>query len=557
MKEALNKWTRKYVYARDADRSDSYLCPDCNAPVSLRSGWAIDAYFAHLQGVSHADCALYVASLAQGHSTSAATSALHPRPWCIGLGLKLIGPTGRRAWSLEISVPTGRATEGEIVIDIGGRSQKIILTENGEDFRCVTAEPQSQPYRILNVKPSNSTVSLHLETSCEGMREVGVTVFGDVNRPGREPLPRVAQLSCARSYVFIWPTGTDIQFPDELRVEHLQNLHSWHGALITLPVDVSTTCSIWVEQLTLLKIRPATPAIIPVWPPLIKTITRSVIEAPRDISTIIFVCPNGEQHGKYGPALFSRCKGAEQVLRANGPLEPFFKITPQTGSPAHLACRDTISMELAIDFTLAPHTYQSSANTSVVLVGKSRAEKDVFAELHGEQGTRWLEDVMRGEIVFHTLAMLPDVQGEVSTGRNGLWESKLLVSTSEIRAKHDSSKYEISPQIAKQLGTFMKSGLDVQIDFKGLGRVTLRAAIKKTTSPQRLPAQLRAQLKSFLIQAPHEQARRYRHTQITDEELLKCFDASRPAPESLSTKRTLEKQLQNFRTTKHYVSKEA
>lgn len=435
-------------------------------PVDLRAGSVRSAYFAHAHGVSNEDCKLYAAGQMNGGGYATHTQG-DDEEELLRLFLKIGRVRGQYTWGLELSVPTARQSYGSITVDVGGLVSEINLLGNTAPRRIITAEPQPGPYRITEVTPKFGPLwNVHRE--CLGLSSESATVFGDISVLGGKSYPLAKQLRAERSFAFIWNAEIAPEFPDELTVKAIATRPGWAGAIVDIPHSPSQLCQDWLTHFSNLLFAVTTPAILPVWPPLVRTVTSRLLEAQPNRSLMLFVeHPSSDAV----PPLFARCNTSERVAQAELCTAPFYILAPQNAPSVHLACRKTEGLEIDIDFALNEVDLRPSISNSVMLRGLSNDGVKTSVALHNRQATVWLSSVRSGEIKFIGVEFPIGLIGYIRATRNFVTIEQVDVGGEFMSRIEMDSHNLLDAEKAKKIAKWLlDSSLDVLVDFGGFGR---------------------------------------------------------------------------------------
>ena len=539
MQDALERISKKIVNAENALRVHDYVCPECGAPVILRAGYERTAYFAHASGFSDEDCARYAAGFGNNATAHTHTGVLHDYVEALQLQLRIKRNGLEYGWALDIVVPTYKLNYGSIVIDVGGRTNEINLDGNLSLYRTITAVPQASPYRIVEVKPIHSRLSF-LEKTCAALAGNFATVFGYIDRPDASGIPKSATLQPERTYAFIWSTSHTPIFPKELVVELLSSTEQWCGALVTIPHQVSTECAAWLEQFTQLKFVSAAPAIIPVWPPLVRSLTALRIEALPQLPYSFFV---EHSAGTSAPPVFARSAQAERVAKAYSNSAPLYELSPEGAKSVQLIC--TKGPRLDVDFQLDAIQLKSFRPGIVKLIACDREGKAVESVLHSRDANKWFSQIRCGELRFKTMTMPKGARGHVKILRNAEWVSELEFFGDGISQISTVSTMNTNVDLARQLiGFLLNQTLSVLIDFSSLGRAVIcRTANSVLEKKLETPAAILLRIRQYFIQFPETLPAHSRRHKLSDKQLLAEFQNSKPTMKSLAHYRFIENNI--------------
>lgn len=538
MLEALEKLSRKRISADDASDSNSYICPECLMPVDLRAGSIRIAYFAHAHGVSNEDCQLYAAGQLGGVGYATHTQSDEEEQF-LRLFLKIGHMRGQYTWGIELSVPTARQSYGSITVDAGGLVSEINLVGNTAPHRIVTTEPQSSPYRITEVTPKFGPLwSVHRE--CLGLNSEFATVFGDISILEGKSYPLAKQLRAERSFAFIWKAEIAPEFPEELTVKPLAARPGWAGAIIGIPHSPSQQCQDWLVNFSNLLFAATTPAILPVWPPLVRSVTSRLLEAQPNHALMLFVeHPSGDSV----PPLFARCSTSERVAQAEPSTAPFYILVPERASNVHLACRKTEGLEIDIDFTLNEVDLRLAINNVVLLRGISKDGVKTSVALHSGQATVWLSSVRCGEIKLLGLEFPIGLTGYIRATRRFVTIEQVEVGGEFVsRVEVDSHILSDAEKALKLAGWLIDSSLDVLIDFGGFGRSTV-LGLQGPELNKKLEPDTIKQIERFFKRFPDSVRLKKNWRSLSASELCLELKKIKPKKESIIFHRLLVSQL--------------
>jgi hypothetical protein len=438
-------------------------------PVDLRAGSVRSAYFAHAHGVSNEDCRLYAAGQMSGGGYATHTQG-DEEEQLLRLFLKIGRVRGRYTWGLELSVPTARQSFGSVTVDVGGLVSEINLAGNTAPYRIVTAEPQSEAYRITEVTPKFGPLwSVHRE--CPGLSSEFATVFGDIAVLGGKTYPLAKQLRAERSFAFIWNAEMAPEFPDELTVKPIVARPGWAAAIVDIPHSPSQQCQDWLAHFSNLLFASTTPAILPIWPPLVRAVTSRLVEAQPNRALLLFV---EHPSNDVVPPLFARCSTSERVAQAELCTAPFYILAPESAPSVHLVCRKTEGLEIDIDFALNEADLRPAINNSVVLRGIFNDGVNSSVALHTAQATDWLNSVRCGEIKFIGMELPVGLTGFVSAARDFVVIERVKVGGGcATRIEIDSHISSDADKALELAAWLLDSNIDVVIDFGGFGRAVV------------------------------------------------------------------------------------
>jgi hypothetical protein len=442
-------------------------------------------------------------------------------------------------WALDIAVPTYRVNYGSIVIDVGGRTSEINLDGNPSLYRTISAVPQESPYRIVEVKPSYSRLS-SLEKTCTALDRNFATVFGHIDRPDATGIARSTTLQPERTYAFIWAEFCSPVFPEDLVIEALASREQWCGALVTIPHQVSRECFDWLEQFTQLKFVKAAPAIVPVWPPLIRSLTASRIETLPQHPFSFFV-----EHaaGALAPPVFARSAQDERVAKADGHNAPLYKLSPEGVKSVQLVC--TKGPRLDVDLQLEITQLKSLRPGVVKLVAFDRDGKSVDTILHSCESSRWLSQIRHGELSFKAMILPTGAKGQVKIRRNAEWVPELEFGGGEISQISPDSILNANADLANRLiNILLDRTLSVIIDCSSFGRAVIYGVTNSILEKKiDVPDSILHRIRQYFLQFPGAVPFGSRSSGFSDDQLLIEFQKSKPTMKSLAHYRFIQNKI--------------
>jgi hypothetical protein len=529
MLDALERISRRRVLAENASRAHNYVCPECTAPVILRAGHERTAYFAHANGWSNEDCARFVAAQGSQHAqeTSAAAEG-YSDSLQLQIRLKKNGPT--YAWGLELVVPTHRVSEGTIVIDLGGRTTEIDLAGNSLSNRTVTVLPTSVPFKVLDVRPSYSRLA-SVDRFCAALEECGATVFGPMSRPGAGAVGRPLLIQPERTYAFIWQASQLPAYPDELIVELTALRSEWAGALVTIPHQISHQTRIWIEEFTKLKVAPTGPAIVPVWPPLICSVTSQLIESTPNRPLVLYL---EHPSSDLSPPIFARSASEQRVARASPQHAPFFELTSTDAKSVELLCANTRGERLDIDFVLNVSALTNFRPEAVRLLGADKNGKDVECLLHSKDASPWLSSVRGGAIRFDGVSLPYGARGVVMLRRDMEWLPSIELGGNVQRITRNSPTAINTRLVARIEAMLRDPVLSVMIDFYAFGRAFILGNVAATDVVLGDTGPLLHRIKVYFKQFPKAAPAGFCLQNTCDTDLVTAFLKSNPTSQSLA-----------------------
>lgn len=537
MKYAVDRWTSRTVDADEASHGQSYRCPVCSAPVSLRAGGERIAYFAHKPGSGTKDCELY-------HLGSPAYSGCdevgsQSSIWEMVLNITLAKMGFPRNWGLELIIPFKEGCKGELDIDVGGRIQKVTFSDARKEKR-ITAEPRAGSYTVVSTKIADRWRESTLVKRCDGLNAIKATVFGEASRADGKPIPRAHTLQLGGRYIFVWNIASAPSFPTELIVERLSNIEDWHAASIDIPEGVSAACCAWLFNFCSLSVSAKSPAITPVWPPLVSRVGIQLATVSRG-ATLYVGFEGLPQKLKNRAIFYARSGSHDNALSVNPVDTPFLKVSTESESAFEVSCRDATELRLEFDCSLEFH--KLSKIPSVTLIGSAIDGTTSSAHLHDENSVDWLERVSAGELRLTDIVAPSYCKGALRTARSSTWQTivELAIYPSDGAMGRPKFWGHFVPVIAKIL---VDRSVDIQIDFGHLGRAWLpaqRSADDEATLL--LGSVLRSRILSYFGQMPRCSSSMPVNLAATDRQLVDAVYASKPVQATLSFHRTILNEL--------------
>lgn len=540
MLDALERISRKLVSAEKARRIDNYVCPECDAPVILHAGGARTAYFAHASGLSDEDCVRFVVG---GGNVVGYELPGVPNDYVEALQLQLrTKRNGRQhAWALEIVIPTFRANYGSIVIDVGGRTQEISLEGNTSLYRSISAIPQASPYKILDVEPAYGRLA-SLEKTCAGLGDHFATVFGPIDRPDATEVPRSTTLQPERTYALIWAKTCSPAFPEELATEALISSENWCGAMVVIPHQISTNCYAWLQQFTQLKFIKAAPAIVPVWPPLLRSISPQLIETLPQSPFHFFV-----EHvaGALAPPVFARSTQDERAAKADSHNAPLYVLSPEGAKSIELMCRG--GPRLDADFKLDATELKSIRPGAVKMLAVNKEGMPVNSVLHSCESSSWLLQVRSGELTFKAMTLPMGARGQVKIRRDFEWMTELELAGDGISRISPESVTNSNADLAIRLINILRDpSLSVMIDFSSFGRALIfGAATSELKNECEVSKAILRRIRQYFLQFPEALPVGSRWRKFSANQLLGEFQKSTPTRKSLAHYRFIQNNIPN------------
>jgi hypothetical protein len=551
VKEALERISQIPIQAHDAERRYSYICRNCKRPVTLRAGNVRDAYFAHAWGMGYDDCDYYSAAQANPNTNTSNGNSNDTSDAGISLYIKLVRHRENYSWGLELFVSTKDANEGSIFIDVGGHINEIRLSGNTDKFRVVTAAPQTDPYRIVDTQHMLRPLE-YLGKACLGLVEQGITVFGDLLKPDAKPVRLAECLRLDCTYAIVWRDTLFYEFPLELSPELMAARDGWCGALLSIPNVLTDDCRQWLIQNLNLEFREASPAILPVWPPLNRAVTSSYLEAPPNQTIAIYV-EDGERVRNSAlsmPTIFARSAQEVRAAQLDGNDAPFYRLTPESSKTVHLTGRkiDGIEIEMEVDYLLDLTMVRHDMYNSVLLNGVDTHGNVKSIALHNMDSLIWLSEVRGGITKVKSISIPMGAKGAIKVLRNSVWKTELNIAAERSQKIVSPRCLTLDETTVQTIVSIIRDHeLSVMVDFSRFGRVQLLSNFKKNGSEaSTLSTEILSRIFAYFIQYPNTLPKGMIGSKYSNKELIEKLIKSKPTRESLIVHRTLLAELKKI-----------
>ncbi len=539
MDYAINTLTNKVESADQATGSGLYVCPCCKTMMSFRAGTIRKKYFAHWPGLGTAACENYVPGQHSHSTESSALKVLTKRR----MDLRLIIPKGgnRAGWSLELVMPSWRACDATVIVDVGGRFQKFDMRMASNGARTMV-ELSTENFRIVSFDGVPDPLFKDgVETECLGLPASGAAVFTASERGEGRGFPRAQELRCAGTYALLWKNPATTTFPSELVLDWLNGRQGWNIALVTIPEKPSSTCVQWLQSLTGLTVNAPAPYILPVWPFLTRNSSINTIEYAE--SPIILLSAHMISVGLHGPRPSLQVySGSDRISATAVNRSPaLFVLRPERVETFRVGkggCQD-----LERIFTCAIELRQNHQSPTVQAVFTDQAGACEVVGFHQNRCKSLIVSARAGEIALEYLAMPPGARGRMITKRSsGSSETKLFAGVDT--ASHNRRQRLLPADLQSLVvADLIDSTCDIDIDFYGFGRLRLlgnhAAHIAESLLPE-LGSNLRARLYSFMSQLQIGVPVR---TILDDQQLVSAFFLIVPRPELVPHHRALMKKV--------------
>lgn len=548
MDAALDIWTRKLVSASTARGIPfgSFVCPICLDAVHLRDGPKRVAHFAH--NVARQDCELSFLSMYRAGAQHIAHVDQDRRIGDFLLGLRLY-VTGRpMTWGLELDLGVKDISEGQVLIDVGGRETTADLTNNRLSSYTVVVEPQQAPYQVMSVSPPHSQAAIFEGGTCEGLRSTGMTAFTAVGRAGHALFYRAEKIEGGRTYVVVWRDDILAQIPADFECESLDARNGFSAALVIIPKVLSQNGVDWVKSNLNLPAENKIQHIVQVWPPITCRITSQSVQSVRDET--IFVAFD-EADARQKTSAFVRCDGDVQGAESIPGARTYFRYDSTGKSAARFLTTDGSGAMLDVEFSLPNTTPWRALNTTVVVGITTDEGLSGSSPLHSRLAQKALLDVRCGHATLDYLSMPRAAQGRVHVGLGDAAVEHCIRATSEGVVGQKQGFRPSEEEFALLVAAVCDPDLTVVLDFGTLGYVSL-PAIRRVTmgkaerEPAQLPDEIRTLLRSYLFRHVSIAVWPRPDIRMTDAELVKLFYLDRRMRDGAALRRYLERELARY-----------
>ncbi|SET80865.1 competence protein CoiA family protein [Pseudomonas graminis] len=498
MDYAVNKITNKVESAESVVGGGFYSCPICQARVSHRAGLKRKKYFAHWPGTGTAQCENFAPGLYGQNLPGGAFAVLTKRR--MELRLRIDKGRNRAAWYLELTLPSCRACNGTITVDVGGRLQNINMLGMASGSR-ITAELSTDNFRIVSFdgQPDRYYVE-SVERECRGLPSLGAAVFTASGRGDAMGFPRAHELRGAETYALLWKEPVFPDFPSELVPDRFQSRRGWSLALITVPEDPSEECTDWLQAFTGLIVNPPVPSITTVWPFLARNASVNAIECIDSSSLILAanMMPVGPQDAGPSMLVFG---GANRIAAIGVERSPaLFTLTPGSQEHFRVAKSETSEAEKFFFRTLKTRTTLDLPGLEMAFTSPEGVHLIVP---FGTRKCKALVELVRlQQMTLDYLAMPPGATGRLHS-EIGATPISVELSSGDDLAPH-SSHQRLLPNDAHctVLERLRDSSSHVDLEFGGFGRLRCMGVQSPLISkaPLMLNHSVRSRVRSFLSQ---------------------------------------------------------
>lgn len=538
MDYAVNKITNKVESADKTFGGGIYICPICQARVGHRAGIKRKKYFAHWPGSGSSQCENFAPSQYGQNSLGSVFSALNMRR--MDLRLKIDKGQNRAAWYLELTLPSCRACDATVTVDVGGRLQNIDMRGMTDGVRLL-AEFSVENFRIVSFlgHPDRFFVE-GVERECRGLPTLGAAVFTASGRGGAFGFPRAHELRKAETYALLWKDPVTPEFPHELIPDRFQGRQGWSLALITIPEAPSEECTEWLQSFTGLIVNPPVPSITTIWPFLARNSSVNAVECIESHAVVLaaHMMPAGPQDT--GPSMLAI--GGDYRISATGVERSpaLFTLIPGDQKHFRVAKSETSETEKLFSRTLPARTPSDLPGLEFAF---TTPEGVRLVVPFGLRKCKALVELVRAQQMrLEYLAMPPGTNGQLYADQLST-PTRLRLSSSELRAPHSPNQRLLAPDLQTTVINYLAdSSSHVDLDFGGFGRLRLVGAPCSLVgkAPLTLDPFVRSRLLSFVSQL---QACAPISVSADDYTLVHTFSTIRPQPALVPNYRTLARDI--------------
>ncbi len=539
MEYAINKLTNKIESADQATGHSSYICPCCGAMMSFRAGAVRKKYFAHWPGLVTAACENYVPGQPGNNADGSVLKTRTKR----SMELRLIVPKqGNRAgWFLELLIPSWRASDATVTVDVGGRFRQFDMRRSDTGARAM-AEPSMAPYRITSFEGQPDPLFRDgVEPECLGLPADGAAVFTTSGRGGNPGFARARELQCAGTYALLWHESVAADLPDELVIDWLTGRQAWRIALVTLPEIPSETCVQWLQTFTGLSVNARVPYIVQVWPFLSRNSSINTVEYAE--SSVVLLAAHSIPMGQTGsgPLLLAHT-GLDRISAVGLSRSPaLFELKPERIDTFRIGKSDHQDFERIFSCASSLRRHHRPPSVQAVFSDQSGAREVVG--LHRKRCIELIAFARAGGLSLDYLALPPGAKGRLLTHAfSGV--SIMPLSAGTDAAPHNPQQRLLPKSTQSSVITvLMDSRSHFDLDFLGFGRIRLKgsdAPCIAGLSPSELGPKLRSRMHSFMYQL---QISTPVSAATNDAQLVRAFFTTTPKPELVPHYRALAKKI--------------
>jgi len=539
MDYAINRVTNKIESAEKAFGGGFYVCPICRARVSHCAGLKRRKYFAHYPGTGTFECENFTLGQYEQGASNGALAGLTKRR--MDLRLKIERGQNRAAWYLELTLPSCRACNATLTVDVGGRLQNINMRGMATGFR-IMAELSTDDFRIVSFDGAPDRFFVEgVERECRGLPSLGAAVFTASGRGGTIGFPRAHELRGAETYAVLWKEPEFPGFPNELVPDRFQSRQGWSLALITVPEAPSQECIEWLQAFTGLMVNPSVPSISTVWPFLARNASVNAVECTDSSSIVLAANMMPVGPGDAGPNML--VFGGESRIAAMG-LErspALFVLAPGGQTHFRVAKSERSESEKLFSRTL---TVRPVSDLPGLEMAFTTAEGVHLVVPFGTSKCKALVESVRQQLTtLEYLAMPPGISGQLHAESRST-PVTLRLASGNTAAPHCAHQRLLPPAIQTAVIDFLSdSSSPVDLEFGGFGRLRLAGTpLMPAVSKAHLVLDhlIRTRLRSFLFQL-HVGSTAGRFA--NDSTLVRAFCASRPPQRLIPNYRALASEL--------------
>lgn len=539
MDYAFNKLANKVESADQATGLDLYACPCCKAMMSHHAGTIRKKYFAHWPGWGTPECENFSPGQQTQNIQSGVFSALTKRR----MDLRLIIPKeqGRTGWYFELVLPSCRACDATVTVDVGGRLQPINMRGMTDGFR-IMAELSTENYRIVSFDGNPDPLFKEgVERECLGFPSFGAAAFTASGRGEARGFPRAQELRGSETYALLWKEPEAPDFPNELVLDWLVGRQGWHHALVTLPDRPSTECSQWLQSFTGLIVHPPVPYIIPIWPFLTRNSSVHTIEYAESSVVLLSAHMMPMRLHDQGPTM--QAFGGSDRLSATGVdrSPALFALTPERTE--HFRVGKNEYQDLQRIFIRAPSLGRNQRIPTVEAIFRERDGACLVVPIYQKRCKTLLAAVRAQELSLGYLAMPPGIEG-LLIAESPSERREVDLSSGLVPASHNQHQRLLPLEVQASVICYLTDPeCHIDLDFGGFGRLRLYGEQSSSIAEKMLLTlgpSLRARVLSFMCQL---QVSTPMLESADDHSLVRAFSVVRLQPELIPHHRTLATKI--------------
>lgn len=539
MDYAINTLTNKVESADQATGAGLYICPCCKTMMSFRAGAIRKKYFAHWPGLGTAACENYVPG-PHGQSAEGSTLKMLTKRH---MDLRLIIPKERNrvGWFLELVIPSWRACDAIVTVDVGGRFKQFNMRQPSPGARTMV-ELSTQSYRIVSFEGHPDPFFKDgVEAECMGLPASGAAVFTASGRGDDRGFSRAQELRCAETYALLWREPATATFPDELVLDWFIGRQGWYIALVTLPETPSEACVEWLQLFTGLRVHSPAPYFMQLWPFLTRSTSINTVEYAE--SPIVLLSAHMIPMGLNGPGpTLQVYAGADRISATGVDRSPaLFVLRPERTATFRVSKSGHQDIERI--FTATAELGRHHQPPSVQAVFRDQDGAPEVVGFHQKRCKELLMGARVGNTTLEYLAMPPGTRGRLIAESSSCRSDNELFTGPDV-ALHDRRQRLLPADLQTAvIANLIDPKCHFDLDFYGFGRVRLlgnqASCIGETLVPE-LGANLRARLYSFMSQLQIGAPLR---AVADDHQLVHAFSLTTPRPELIPHHRVLVKKI--------------